>query len=237
MKVFYEPEIEKSLSLGEDESIHALKVLRLNKGDKIVVLDGKGGFFEAEIIGNVGKKCQLKLLNKTIEVQQKPFSVHLAIAPTKNIDRIEWMLEKCCEIGVDEVSFVKTEHSERKEIKLDRLRKITIAAMKQSGGTFLTKLNELISLNDFFQIQHNSVVQKYIGYVLPEKTVSLQTVFKKDSSYVFLIGPEGDFSKNEIQGAVKLGFIPVSLGSKRLRTETAGLVACHSLVLLNEILR
>ncbi len=234
MKVFYEPNIEQNECLTEVESGHAIRVLRLSNNDQIEVLDGKGGAFIAEIINPNPKKCLLKILKKHIIPNKKPFYIHLAIAPTKNLDRIEWMIEKCVEIGIDEITFLKCERSERKELKVERIEKIAIAAMKQSGGLFLPKINELLPLNTFLKLDsQNKPSQKFIGYITESVEISLYNSAKIGQNYLFLVGPEGDFSEKELEQTNSFGFQKVNLGSKRLRTETAGLVVCHTLNLIN----
>jgi 16S rRNA (uracil1498-N3)-methyltransferase len=162
------------------------------------------------------------------EYEKKDFYIHLIIAPTKNMDRMEWMLEKCVEIGIDEISFIQTRYSERKEIKTQRLEKIAIGAMKQSLKAYLPKINEMISWKDFLK-KENSENFKMIAHLEEGNRKFIQPFAKPNSKYAVLIGPEGDFSPEEIKQAIEKGFQPVTLGNSRLRTETAGLVACHTL--------
>ncbi len=200
-------------------------------GDIIEIIDGKGNWYEAKISKAHEKRCEVKITNAKQVVERPNYSIHLAIAPTKNADRMEWMIEKCTEIGVDEISFLETRYSERKVQKLERLEKIAISAMKQSGQAFLPKLNEMQKISTF--LQQPFADQKYIAHLEEGERKLLSKIAIPSSKYVILIGPEGDFSEDEIKLANKNGFLSVSLGSTRLRTETAGLVSCMTLNLIN----
>jgi 16S rRNA (uracil1498-N3)-methyltransferase len=230
VKVFYEKDVLAGiLKLSAEESHHCLTVLRQQKGDQILILDGMGNRMEAIISDTKGKICHFNVLG--IEKDEpKPFRTHLAIAPTKNMDRMEWMVEKLCEIGVDEVTFVASEHSERRELKLDRLEKIAVAALKQSGNAYKTQINGLIPLKDFLAQQRSS--QKWIAHVSPTHP-NLSIVVNKRQENIVLIGPEGDFSSRELIVAMDAGYEPVSLGKNTLRSETAGLLACHLINVVN----
>lgn len=230
MQLFYQPDIEKGiLSLNIEESRHCVKVLRKKEGDEITIVDGKGHFYEAIIADANPKKCLFDI-QRTYQEAPKPFFIHIGIAPTKNIDRIEWFLEKSIELGIDAITFLACEHSERIKINTERLEKKAISAMKQSIKSKLPLLNPLVPFSSFIQ---TPATQKFIAYIDQETTGHLMHAAKKQQDYLVLIGPEGDFSKKEIAMAREEGFAPVSLGNSRLRTETAGLVACHTLNLIN----
>jgi 16S rRNA (uracil1498-N3)-methyltransferase len=233
MNIFYEPEIKQNLCLNEEESRHAVKVLRLSAGDLLYVVDGQGGFYTCKIKNAQGKKCELTIMEEKQAFNKQDFYIHLIIAPTKNMDRMEWMLEKCVEIGIDEISFVQTRYSERKEIKTQRLEKIAVGAMKQSLKAYLPKINEMVSWKEFVK-KDLSDSQKMIAHLEEGDRKLIQHFAKPKEKYAVLIGPEGDFSEEEIKQAIEKGFQPVTLGNSRLRTETAGLVACHTLSVINE---
>jgi 16S rRNA (uracil1498-N3)-methyltransferase len=233
MNIFYEPQIKQSLCLNEEESRHAVKVLRLSAGDLLYVVDGIGGFYTCKIKNTQGKKCELMITEEKQAFEKRDFYIHLIIAPTKNMDRMEWMLEKCVEIGIDEISFVQTRYSERKEIKTQRLEKIAVGAMKQSLKAYLPKINEMVSWKEFVK-KDLSDSQKMIAHLEEGDRKLIQHFAKPKEKYAVLIGPEGDFSEEEIKQAIEKGFQPVTLGNSRLRTETAGLVACHTLSVINE---
>ncbi|MCU0325740.1 MAG: 16S rRNA (uracil(1498)-N(3))-methyltransferase [Spirosomaceae bacterium] len=222
MQLFYEPNILEKPFLSEEDSKHCVRVLRHKKNDIIHVIDGKGGFFETEIVGENPKKCELRVLKSESEYGKKDYRIHLVIAPTKNSDRLEWMIEKCVEIGVDEISLMQTKHSERKIQKVERLEKIAISAMKQSLKAYLPKINEVEA---FDKIVKTIVAdQKFIAHLTDEAQPLLKLMQPKQSYCVF-VGPEGDFTLEEVNLAIRAGFQVVTLGDSRLRTETAGLVA------------
>jgi 16S rRNA (uracil1498-N3)-methyltransferase len=233
MNIFYEPNIKQNLCLNEEESRHAVKVLRLSAGDLLYVVDGRGGFYTCKVKNTQGKKCELIIVEEKQEFEKKDFYIHLIIAPTKNMDRMEWMLEKCVEIGIDEISFIQSRYSERKEIKTQRLEKIGIGAMKQSLKAYLPKINEMISWKEFLKKDIPEHF-KMIAHLEEGDRKFIQQFAEPKSKYAILIGPEGDFSNDEIKQALEKGFQPVTLGNSRLRTETAGLVACHTLTVINE---
>lgn len=235
MLLFYTPTIsptDTTFTLDEAESKHAIKVLRLNAGDKINLVDGKGTFFDAEITQAHAKKCELKITTTTKEINTKP-SIHVAIAPTKNTDRLEWFVEKVTEIGITEITPLICQRSERKVLKIDRLEKTAIAAMKQSLKATLPKINEPITFKEFIKNTPNQP-NLFIAHCLDNTEKHLNEVCTKNKETLVLIGPEGDFTKEEIELATKNHFKPISLGKSRLRTETAGIVACHTINLLNE---
>ena len=233
MQLFYIPNITGSeVILSETESKHAIRVLRLSVNSEVQLIDGEGGFYEAVISDAHPKKCKLLITNSIQNFDKRNFKLHIAIAPTKNIDRYEWFLEKCTEIGIDEITPLISEHSERKVIKPDRLNKILVSAMKQSLKATLPKLNPIVNFNDF--INTSNYQNNYIAHCYDGEKIHLKNTIKKGDDILVLIGPEGDFSLEEIKLAKQNGFLEVSLGTARLRTETAGVVACHIANLNND---
>jgi 16S rRNA (uracil1498-N3)-methyltransferase len=235
MQLFFNPnltETQTSFVFDKEESKHIIKVLRKKTGDILHVTNGFGYLFTTEITIASDSKCTVKI--NSFEKQDEPkFHLHLAVAPTKMNDRYEWFLEKATEIGIQEITPIICEHSERKVIKTDRFQKILESAIKQSLHFYLPKLNEPISYKDFIQKQFDG--QKFIAHCEEISKKSLKKELKSNENVLILIGPEGDFSVKEIQLAIDAKFIPVSLGNTRLRTETAAVVACHSVVFKNEI--
>ncbi len=233
--MFYTPDILISPFLPEEESQHAIRVLRLQAGDHIELIDGKGGYYKAEIIFPHHKRCEVRILETQTEFHKRPYHLHIAIAPTKNIERLEWFAEKATEIGIDEITPVICRFSERKIIKHDRLEKILISAMKQSLKAYLPKLNEQCTFEQF--LKRTDPGQRFIAHCYDENSKKLlSSLYVPKQNATILIGPEGDFSPEEVEQALKAGFVPVSLGESRLRTETAGVVACHTVNLLEEFL-
>ena len=233
MQLFYVPNISGAeVTLNETESKHAIRVLRLPIGASIQLIDGTGGFYKAKIADANPKKCKLEIVDSQPDFGRKNFKLHIAIAPTKNIDRFEWFLEKVSEIGIDEITPILSSHSERKKINPERLEKILVSAMKQSLKAYLPKLNELTTFKEL--VTNNKIKHKYIAYCDDIEKSHLKDKEIKGKDVLILIGPEGDFSPEEIQLAIKNGFDVVSLGTARLRTETAGIVACHIVNLANE---
>ena len=234
MQLFYNPKINKtalSFVFDKEESKHIIKVLRKKEGDILYVTNGLGCLFTTEITIASDSKCTVKI--DSFKEQEKPkFHLHLAVAPTKMNDRYEWFLEKVTEIGIQEITPIICEHSERKVIKTDRFQKILESAMKQSLHYYLPKLNEPMSFKEF--IQKEISAQKFIAHCEETDKKSLKNELEIGKDVTILIGPEGDFSVKEIQLAIEKSFIPVSLGNTRLRTETAAVVACHSVVYKNE---
>ena len=198
----------------------------------ITVVDGKGGLYKTCIESENIQSCHLNIISVDKEFGQRNYYIHIAMAPTKSHDRVEWFIEKAVEIGAEEISFIITDHSERKNIKLNRINKRAISAMKQSLKACLPKINDIVPLIDFMTKCSND--EKYIGYLNKGKNSHLMQSATAKNDYCMLIGPEGDFSSSEINESQKFGFKPVSLGNNRLRTETAGLAACHILNLVNE---
>lgn len=235
-KLFYTPVFlgnAVTYTMPEEESLHAVKVLRMQAGEHIHLINGKGGLFEAEILSPHPKRCELKILTSVTEFGKRNHRLHIAIAPTKMNERMEWFLEKAAEIGIDEITPVICRYSERKEVKLARFEKILIAAIKQSVKAYMPKLNEACSFDQL--IKNASASQKFIAHCYEEDKRLLQQAYTKGQDVLILIGPEGDFSPEEIQKAIQANYVPVSLGNSRLRTETAGVVACHTVNLINEI--
>jgi len=223
MLLFYQSNIEKTPILSEEDSRHCVKVLRKNIKDKIHVVDGLGGLFECEITKAHEKKCEVRILSTKREFEKRSHYLHIAIAPTKNADRIEYFVEKCVEIGVDEITLIQTKHSERKNQKTERLEKIAISAMKQSLKAYLPKVNELMDFDKF--IKTANFESKFVAH-LSENAKPLKDVVTIKNEILLMIGPEGDFAQDEILLAQKFDFQLVTLGNSRLRTETAGVVAC-----------
>jgi 16S rRNA (uracil1498-N3)-methyltransferase len=232
MHLFYTPDITSDVyTLSEAESRHCQKVLRLREGDTIHLTDGMGTLFEARLIESSGRQVTVEVTDKKEEHGKRPYRLHLAVAPTKSIDRFEWFLEKATEIGVDEITPLFCEHSERKVVRHDRLFKVITAAVKQSLKAYHPILNEMTSIREFVTKKNEG--QLFIAHQDEYDPVVLQNIYKKGKDATILIGPEGDFSDLELASARKAGFQIVSLGNSRLRTETAALVACHAVALLN----
>ncbi len=232
MYLFYTPqivgtadEIGKTYSLDEEESGHCVRVLRYTRGDEILLTNGQGMTYTAVITNPHPKHCEFEV--RTAEKQSKHHSnyIHIAIAPTKNVERIEWFVEKCTEIGVDEITPLLCRFSERKQLRIDRLQKIILSAAKQSLTPYLPKLNEMTDCTEF--IRRTEEETRFIAHCYKEDKRDLRNEIKPGKSVVVMIGPEGDFSEKEIAEALQHNFVPVSLGDSRLRTETAGIVACH----------
>jgi len=232
MYLFYSPDATPDLNvLGEQESWHCTRVLRLTEGDTIHLTDGRGNLYECNLLKAEPKQCLVKVVSTQKGYLKRKNHLHIGIAPTKSLDRFEWFLEKATEIGIDEITPVFCAHSERIRLKTERLQKILIAAMKQSLKAYLPKLNEPSDLKKLFSRDFSG--QKFIGYCETGEEEALQKVYQKGEDALILIGPEGDFSPDEIIVSKKEGFIPISLGKSRLRTETAGVVACHTILLMN----
>ena len=234
MQLFYNPAINESsefFSFDREESKHIIKVLRKKDTDILFVTNGLGYLFKTEITLASDIKCTVKIVS--VEKAPTPkYHLHLAVAPTKMNDRYEWFLEKATEIGITEITPIICDHSERKIIKTDRFDKIIQSAMKQSNQLHLPKLNEPILFKDFIKIKNKD--QLYIAHCEETNKKLLKEVLKPNENATVLIGPEGDFSEKEIQLALEHNFIAVSLGNTRLRTETAAIVACHSVAFVNE---
>lgn len=229
MQLFYAPDIEKNLFLPIEEAKHCFNVLRKKSGDIINLVDGKGNWFKCEIINDNLKKNQIKIIEKTDQSLTRKY-IHLIVSPTKNMDRNEWMVEKAIEIGVSEITFILTANSERRILKLDRILKKAISAMKQSLKSTLPKINELLPFDKFISEIGSELPIKFIAH-LDDKANKLSDFDLKLDSYILLIGAEGGFTESEVEKAEKANYKTVSLGNSRLRTETA---AIYSLSLLNQ---
>ncbi|MEM9885483.1 MAG: 16S rRNA (uracil(1498)-N(3))-methyltransferase [Bacteroidota bacterium] len=234
MQLFYTTQIENTRAQLAVEERRHLNVLRKKVGDFVHLVDGKGHIFKAEIVELNKKKCSLAI-RAMIRADKLPFWLHIAIAPTKNIARFEWFLEKATEIGVQEITPIFCKHSERKRIRLDRLEKILISAMKQSNRTFLPKLNEAVDFSTFLALQTTLPAFRYIAHCEQSEKVDLWSNYQAGQDVVLMIGPEGDFDPSEIEVAKANGFLAVRLGEARLRTETAGIVACHTVQLMSQM--
>ncbi len=232
MHLFYTPNINSdTFILNEEESRHCIRVLRLQRGAVVQLVDGEGGFYTAVIEDPHPKKTALKILDVQQQFSRRNHFLHIAVAPTKNIERLEWFLEKATEIGIDEVSLLICEHSERKDLKTARLNKVITAAMKQSQKAYHPRLNEAVKFRDF--IERASASHKYIAHCMESEKTTLKEGFTLYSDYLVLIGPEGDFSPAEIGCALEAGYAAISFGKSRLRTETAALEACFEINFLN----
>jgi 16S rRNA (uracil1498-N3)-methyltransferase len=235
MQIFYTPDIAVGAthySLTEEESKHAIRVLRLQNGDTLQLVDGRGCFYTAQIIDPHPKKTLLVIKDVKLNYGKRNHYLHIAVAPTKNIERLEWFLEKATEIGIDEISLILCQRSERKEAKVERLNKIITSAVKQSIKAFHPQLNSMQPLSSLLTQYHEG--QKFIAHCLPgDDKVSLASQLQLQGSCLILIGPEGDFTEKEIDDALQNGYKPITLGESRLRTETAALEACFEVNFLN----
>ena len=234
MNVFYLPDAQiGTVSFPEDESKHIVRVLRMREGDGFYVTDGKGNMYDAELIDAHPKRATVILSNQRRGYDVRDFRVSIAIAPTKLNERTEWFLEKATEIGIDEVKLFSSYHSERRTVNLERFKKIVVSAMKQSVKSKMPQLDEMVSFDKL--VRQDFVGQKFIAWIDEDVNEQLCDLYKKGENALVLIGPEGDFSKEEVALAKDNGFIPVSLGDARLRTETAAVVACHTIQLINQM--
>lgn len=234
MQLFYNPNISETtseFSFDKEESRHIVKVLRKSVGDTLNITNGKGYLFTAKITIPDIKKCMVNIVSKTLQPKRE-YSLHLAVAPTKMNDRYEWFLEKATEIGIDTITPIICDHSERKVIKTERFERILQSAMKQSLSSYVPTLNDAITFKDF--ITQDFTGDLYIAHCEETNRKSLKQQLKPKADITILIGPEGDFSVKEIETALQNNFIPVTLGETRLRTETAAIVACHSVAFVNE---
>lgn len=232
MQIFYTPDIQISSELPEEEAQHCIRVLRLAEGAKILLTDGKGAFYKAEITGAHPKHCGVAVLESWKQPALWNFYLHIAVAPTKNMDRMEWFAEKAAEIGINEITCLNSRFSERREIKPARLEKILISAMKQSQKATLPILNGMTDFKTLVNTPFNG--RKYIAHCNDGGKTLIKDLYSKGENVLILIGPEGDFSPEEVNMAIEQGFKPISLGESRLRTETAALVACHTIHVLNQ---
>lgn len=231
--LFYSPDILQTSLLPEQESQHCVKVLRLREGDKLTVTDGMGYFYECVLIQAHSKYCMVQVLNTDKKSKTWSFHLHLAFAPTKQMDRNEWFVEKSVEIGIDTITPMHCRYSERKDIKTERLEKIAVSAMKQSQQAYLPMIEELKDFQNIISEPFRG--KRYIAhcYDLPKKPLAQH--YKKGEDALILIGPEGDFSQEEVEKAISAGFEPVSLSKTRLRTETACIIAQHTIHVINNL--
>lgn len=235
MQLFFNQEISSSTTefkFDKIESRHIVKVLRKTEGDTLFITNGKGFLFTAEVIVASDKKCLVKIIDSIEKEKSWNYHLHIAIAPTKLNDRIEWFLEKATEIGIDEITPIICHHSERKIVKLERFEKIVLSAMKQSLKFHLPKINSPLTFKEFIQQEISG--DKFIAHCEEQDKKSFKKEIQANSDTTIMIGPEGDFSPKEIELALQKEFTPVTLGESRLRTETAALVACHSVAFVNE---
>jgi 16S rRNA (uracil1498-N3)-methyltransferase len=235
MQLFYNKNITnttKEVTFDKIESRHIVRVLRKKEGDFVFITNGLGSLFTAKILIANDKKCLVEITESQNKPNPKNFYLHIAIAPTKLNDRFEWFLEKATEIGIDEITPIICEHSERKIVKLERMEKIIHAAAKQSLKFYFPKINTPTSFKNFIKTSFNG--KKLIAHCEKTTKENLKNIVQKKDCVLILIGPEGDFSQNEIQQSLAHNYIPVSLGKSRLRTETAGVVAVHSVAFINE---
>ncbi|MAW21782.1 MAG: 16S rRNA (uracil(1498)-N(3))-methyltransferase [Flavobacteriales bacterium] len=226
MQLFYTNSTENYFTLNPEESKHVTKVLRKKKGDRLNFTDGKGNLLMAEILISDIRKTTVEVIKKEKKIKQHKYYLHVAIAPTKNMDRFEWFLEKACELGIDEITPIICSHSERKIIKADRCNRILLSAMKQSLKFHKPKLNNTISIENL--LRNDFQGNKYIAHCKEAEKIELKNQ-KTENRTLILIGPEGDFSDNEIAIAIEKKFKAISLGTSRLRTETAGIAAVHTI--------
>jgi 16S rRNA (uracil1498-N3)-methyltransferase len=248
MQLFYTPDISgKTYILSEPESKHCIRVLRLGKNGTVYLTDGQGGLYKAQIIDENPKSCTLEIIEESLQFEQRPYYMHVAMAPTKNMDRLEWFIEKAVEIGIDEFTPIISERSERRIVNINRLEKIAVSAMKQSIKAYKPKINPCIRFDDVLKSskQKNKMIAFCNSYD-PENTensksdgethhkrMPVDVVYKKSESVICLIGPEGDFTQAEIRRAIDSGFTGITLGNSRLRVETAGIYVCATIYHLN----
>ncbi|MBE6341791.1 MAG: 16S rRNA (uracil(1498)-N(3))-methyltransferase [Lentimicrobiaceae bacterium] len=234
MNVFYLPTAQLgTISFPEEESKHIVKVLRMKEGDRFCVTDGNGSLYDAELVDAHPKRAAAELSNQRQGYDIRDFKVSIAIAPTKLNERTEWFLEKATEIGIDEVKLFASYHSERRTANVERFKKIIVAAMKQSVKSKMPVIEDIVAFDKL--VRQNYDGQKFIAWIDDDVTEQLCDLYRKGENALVLIGPEGDFSKEEVALAKENGFVPVSLGKARLRTETAAVVACHTIQLINQM--
>ena len=232
MSLFYAPYIETNPVLPEEESAHAIRVLRLIEGDEVSIIDGKGFCYRAIITCAHPKHCKVDIIETCPQISLWPSQIHIAVAPTKQIDRMEWFVEKATEIGIDAITFLDCRYSERHEINTARLEKKLISAIKQSNKAIRPQLTGITAFRDFINKPFDG--SKFIAHCEDNEKPLLKQIYQAGDNALILIGPEGDFSNEEILAATEHGFQPVSLGQSRLRTETAALVSCHTIHLFNQ---
>ncbi len=233
MQIFYTPDnTGGEYILNEEESKHAIRVLRMAVNDEIGMIDGKGTFFKALITDPNPKKCKVLVKETFVDFEKRFYRLHIAISLIKNQERFEWFLEKSTEIGIDEITPLLCERSEKKNINMERCNRILESAMKQSINAYHPKLNPITKFNELIGLTYNET--KLIATCQGERN-SIQSVYNRGSEALLLIGPEGDFTEDEVNIAKRNRFKPVTLGTSRLRTETAGVIACHTVHFLNSM--
>lgn len=235
MQLFFNPDIDKhtqQITFDKIESKHIIRVLRKKEGDTIFITNGKGLLFKCQLTSDDYKKCSVSILSQEEKQRSRDYYLHVAIAPTKNISRLEWFLEKATEIGIDEITPIICQNSERKVIKFERLEKIVVSAMKQSLKFYLPKLNKPIYFDDFLERKQEGKV--CIAHCEKGEKKLLKSIVSSREPLTILIGPEGDFSAIEITKSIDSNFIPITLGETRLRTETAALVAVNNISFINQ---
>lgn len=232
MSLFYVPDIAGSWELTQEEAAHAIRVLRLQVGDKLDITDGAGSLYPTSVASIQGKHCYVEPVEAVRVPKNWNGMLHIAIAPTKNMDRIEWFAEKATEIGLDALTFLNCRFSERKVVKPERVERIVVSAMKQSLKYSKPVVGDMVDFKRFIAAERKGA--KFIAHCYDSERVLLKDILVPGEDATVLIGPEGDFSPEEVELAIKAGYRPVSLGCSRLRTETAALVACHTFILKNE---
>jgi 16S rRNA (uracil1498-N3)-methyltransferase len=234
MQIFYAPDISGSTyTLDENESRHLIRVLRMTKGSGVRLIDGKGNLFDGIINNPDQNKCTIIITGRITDFEKRNYKLHIAISPLKNPERFEWFIEKSVEIGIDEITPLICKNTEKPGIKTDRVNNLIISAMKQSLKATKPVLNETCYLKDFISMKPDAILMiAHCNDSLVRKSVS--EVYTKGRNAIILVGPEGDFTREEIDSAANSGFIPVHLGTSRLRTETAGIAVCHSIYFMNQ---
>jgi len=229
MNIFYKPDIsDDKLLLDKHESHHCLNVLRYRRGDKVRIIDGKGGLYIAQIESEDPKACGVRIISKHENFEALPYELHIAIAPTKSMDRFEWFIEKATEIGVSSITPIICQRSERRNIRMDRIVKVAVSAMKQSVKAYLPRINDPVDFSIWIEQGHAGL--KFIAHCMETPKKDIRTVELSDITHVF-IGPEGDFTPDELLRAKQNNFESLSLGDYRLRTETAGMMVCSAVYL------
>lgn len=234
MQIFYSADIENDLcTLDANESGHCIRVLRMKKGSSVKLVDGKGNLYEGYISDPDPRHCRIAITKVTNDFERRSYRLHIGISPLKNHDRFEWFVEKSVEIGIDEITPLICTNTEKPGIKADRINSIIISAMKQSLKAFRPVLNPATSFSGFMDLRISG--SRMIAHCIADgKKVSISQIYRKGEQAVVLIGPEGDFTPGEVAEAIEKGYQPVHLGASRLRTETAGISACHSVYFINQ---
>ena len=233
MHLFYAPELDcsRDYSLSREEAQHCVRVLRMKEGDRVLLTDGKGGLYQAEIVQAVAQTYVCRVEKQLEDTQKRDYHIHIALAPTKNNARTEWFVEKAVEMGIDEVSLFESRYSERTNVKTERLEKVVISALKQSFKANITTINPIV---DFKTLVDGAKEQyKFIATCEGDQRAKLKDCYRQGGDVIVLIGPEGDFSENEVAYAEERGFRPITLGEARLRTETAALYALQGIHFIN----